>query len=366
MNPNQPPATEAIRSDIDVTRRRMDETIDALGERMQPRHLLDEALGYFRRTDEQGNSHLSNMREKFTSGAGNAMHAVTDTIKQNPLPALLIGAGVAWMVYNSRRDSTATGYSEYLTDTDDDIIYDPDAHLDRPLEYPPSTSGISEAGWSESAVGQPVAGASDSKLGRIKDGIGSAASSAKDKLSHAGEAAREKMSALRQAAGEKFSAARVRAGEIGSRVKQRSGEIYTAGRERVVTTADHHPLETGLVCLAAGVLAGLALPTPSPVNRRLGPTADRLRERARESGREMLQKGKHVASAAMSAAKQEAQQQGLTPEGLREKAGAVAERAKEAGQSTAREEGLATGRSMPEGNQSGSQMNDPTIARPSV
>lgn len=384
MNPNQPHETEAIRSDIDVTRRRMDETIDALGERMQPRHLLDEALGYFRRTDEQGNSNLSNMREKISSRAGNAvhavtssagtaMHAVTDTIKQNPLPALLIGAGVAWMVYNSRRASTATGYSEYLTDTDDDIHYDPDAHLDRPLEYPASVSGISEAGWSESAVGQPVAGESDSKLGRLKDGIGSAASSAKDKLSHAGEAAREKMSAFRHAAGEKFSAARVRAGELGSRVKQRSGELYTAGRERVVTTADHHPLETGLVCLAAGVLAGLALPTPSPVNRRLGPTADRLRDRARESGREMLEKGKHVATAAMSAAKQEAQQQGLTPERLREKANAVAERAKQAGQSTARDEGLTTGsmtgnqgRSTPEGNQSGSQLNDPTIARPTV
>lgn len=370
MNPSNHNDTEALRSDIDVTRRRMDETIDALGERMQPRHLVDEVLGYFRRKSDNGDSNLSNMRDKVTSGASTAMHAVTDTIKNNPMPALLIGAGVAWMIYNSRRSSTATGYSQYTTtDTGDGIRYDPDAHLDRPLDYPQPGTGISEAGWSDSAIGQPVAGQSDSKLGRLKDGIGSA----KDKLSSAGEAAREKMGAFRSAAGEKFSAARQRAGEIGTRVKQRSGEIYTAGRERVVTTADQHPLEMGLVCLAAGVLAGLALPTPSPVNRRLGPTADRLRERARESGREIMEKGRHVASAAVNAAKQEAEQQGLTPDGLRQKAVAVADRAKEAGKDTARNEGLTTGsmtsnqgRSLPEGNQSGSQVNDPTVARPSV
>jgi len=34
------------------------------------------------------------------------MHAVVDTVKQNPMPALLIGAGVAWMIYESRREDT--------------------------------------------------------------------------------------------------------------------------------------------------------------------------------------------------------------------------------------------------------------------
>lgn len=347
--------TEALRSDIDVTRRRMDDTIDALGNRMQPRHLIDEVLGYFRRTNESGESRLTSVRDKVSHGTDAAVHAVVDTVKQNPLPALVIGAGVAWMIYESRRDKTPR-LGSYDTDTGEGIRYDPDAHLDRPLDYPSDTTGISEAGWSDQG---------GSKLGNMKGALSDTAATAKDKLSHAGDVAKEKMGAMRQAAGEKLSAARQRAGEIGSRVKERTGEMYSVTRQRVATTADQHPIELGLVCLAAGVIAGLALPTPSAVNEKLGPTADRLRDRARESGQEMLEKGKRVASAAVSAVKEEAQSQGLTPERLREKATAVAERAKEAGKESARNEGLAKGK-IPEGNQSGSQLNDPSVARPAV
>lgn len=346
MNPSREHEAEALRSDIDVTRRRMDETIDALGERMKPRHLLDEVLGYFRRSDTNMNTRLSNMRDKLSHGAETATHAVVDTVKNNPMPLLLIGAGVAWMIYNNRRSSTESMSAEdYDYTAGDTTSYDPDAHIDRPLEYPATTSasGISEAGWSEE---------SSSKLGRMKESIGGAAQSAKEKLSHAGEAAREKLSAARQ-----------RASELGSRVRERTGEMYSRTRDRVVTTADERPIEVGLVCLAAGVAVGLALPTPQPINRRLGERADRLRERARESGREFLEKGKRVVSAAMGAAKEEAKSQGLTPEHLREQASATGNRAMEAGREAA--SGM-TGSSLPEGNQSGSQVNDPTVARPAV
>ena len=54
MNESLKNEPEAIRSDIDVTRRRMDDTMDALGERLQPRHLLDEVLGYFRGNSSEG------------------------------------------------------------------------------------------------------------------------------------------------------------------------------------------------------------------------------------------------------------------------------------------------------------------------
>lgn len=353
---NQPNEnTEALRSDIDVTRRRMDDTIDALGDRMQPRHLFDEVLGYFRRSSSDGDNRLSHMRDSVSQGANTAVHAVVDTVKQNPLPALMIGAGVAWMIYSSRRGHSDMSAYDYTDETEmgvgETLHYDPDAHLDRPLDYPAKPMGISEAGWSDQG---------GSKLGNMKGALGDKARSAKEKLAQAGGRAREKMSSVRQ-----------RAGEVGSRVRARSGEMYSATRQRVASTADQHPLELGLACLAAGVIAGLAMPTPNAVNRKVGPTADRLRQRARESGQEFVEKGKRVASAAVSAAKDEAQSQGLTPDRLREKASNVAERAKEAGRETARQEGLARGNtsggsSVPEGNQSGSQMNDPTVARPAV
>jgi hypothetical protein len=40
-------SSEAIRSDIKGTRREMDETLDELGERLHPRHLLDDVIDLF-------------------------------------------------------------------------------------------------------------------------------------------------------------------------------------------------------------------------------------------------------------------------------------------------------------------------------
>ena len=342
---------EAIRSEIDDTRRRMDNTMDALSERLQPRHLLDEALGFLRGSSADGESRLTHMREKLTHSCDAAMHSVADTVKKNPLPALVIGAGVAWMIYNNSRKEDAYGY-----ETDDYSMedfsrrYDPDTHYDRPLDYP-SSSATGET-WSEEG---------ESKFGAMKSKLTEKASAAgeqvKEKLSHASEAARERMNALRG-----------RAGEMSSRMRESTRHAYARSRERVVATAETHPLEVGLVALAAGLMVGLAMRTPAAVNRKLGPAADRLRERTREAGAEMLEKGKRVAQAAASAVKDEAEAQGLTPEALKEKASAVANRAREAGEETAEREGLT------QGGQGSTQSNpptyqpasDPSVARPAI
>lgn len=351
---NQPNSsdTDALRSDIDNTRRRMDNTMDALGERLQPRHLFDEALGFIRGNNGDGDARMSQIREKLTHSCESAMHSVVKTVKENPMPALLIGAGVGWMIFESMREKPVRRRSAdgdyYGYDREGERLqYDPDTHYDRPLDYPASLEGA-EAEWSDQG---------GSKLGQMKDKLADKAAGAteqvKEKLSNAGEAVREKAGALKERAGEKLQAVKQRAGEMSARVRDGTREAYTRTRERVVTTADQHPLEVGLVALAAGVLVGLALPTPGPVDRTVGATADRLRDRTKQAATETFEKGKRVAQAAFSAVKDEAQAQGLTPERLREKAGALADRAKEAGQQTAKQEGLPT-----PGNQSGSQMTD--------
>jgi ElaB/YqjD/DUF883 family membrane-anchored ribosome-binding protein len=370
MNPTAKNDPDSIRSDIDHTRRQMDDTIDALGDRLQPRHLLDEFLGFLRGNSSDGNSRLTHMREKLSHSCNTAMHAVADTVKQNPMPALLIGAGVAWMIYESRRDRTADYDFEDYSRRGEDLDYGTETYYDRPLEYPPGT--IAETGYTGTEEEK-------SKLGTMKDKIAEKASSAtgavKEKLSHAGEAARQRAGALRQ-----------RAGEMTSRMRESTHDAYVRTRERVTTTADQHPLEVGLIALAAGLIAGLAVPTPRAVNRRIGPTADRLRDRAREAGSELVEKGKRVAQAATSALQEEARNQGLTPERLREKVGNVAHRATEAGRQSAEREGLSpgatssqpnpgqssmysqmpSGQSTPPSNPTTPPGGDPSVARPAI
>src|SRR4051812_45822405 len=99
-NPPPDPSAqpEAIRSQIDETRHRMDETIDALGQRFSGRHIVDEALHFVRSQTEKGN--MSQFKNKIKDSASSAAQSVTDTVKSNPMPLVLVGAGIAWYLYS--------------------------------------------------------------------------------------------------------------------------------------------------------------------------------------------------------------------------------------------------------------------------
>jgi len=330
MNPSSQNNPDVIRSDIDDTRRRMDDTMNALGDRLHPQHLLDEVLGFFRREGSNNDARIAQVREKITQSADHAMHAVVDTVKSNPIPAVLIGAGLAWMVYESRRDKSGYSYSnERSYSGTSRSMRDPDLYSDEPLDYPAPSSVDDE---SDSEAG--------SKLGQIKDTIaekaGSVANRVKEQVSNAGKVVQDKVGSLRE-----------RAGQMNTTVQDGTRRLYDRTREQASSTVEHHPLEVGLAALAAGLVAGLALPTPAAVNRTVGPMADKLRDRAEEAGAEMLEKGKRVAEAATSAVKGEAESQGLTAESLRQKAGAVMDKVKEATKDSAEREGLTPGSANP-------------------
>lgn len=296
MNQQSNRDTEAIRSDIDQTRRRMDDTMDALGNRLQGRHLVDEILGFFRGSG----SNPDGVGQKLKDSAQGAVHSVVDSVKANPMPVLVIGAGLAWLIYEKRKgaefpvdDDQAGSASDPDFSASATATYDPDAYVDRPLVYPtPAVSGVG------------------AKISEVKNGIADKAASvtgqAKEKMGEVADKARRGLENVRQ-----------RAGEVGNRAKERTREVYEKSRERVVTTANQHPLELGLACLAVGLIAGLAMPTPDRVNRMAGAKMDRLRQRTKEAGSEILQKGRRVAEVAAEAGRHEAQEQGFGLDALR-------------------------------------------------
>ena len=375
MNPKPISETEAIRSDIEMTRRRMDDTMDALGERLHGRHIVDEIIGFFR-GGEEGDGTGARVREKLSATAGSAANAVgsaanaaatavVDTVKKNPLPILLIAGGAAWLAYSATRGPKADVEDEL----EDGEPYDPDTHYDRPLEYP---SGAMEK------MGDAVEGYTDeaqSKFDQLKDTVQDKAASAKEqvkeKLSNLSGRTKEKFQSVKEKASQIGSRVRDRASQIGDQVQERSREVYDKTRERVVRTADEHPVELGLGCLALGILVGLALPTPEPVNRLAGPTVDRLKNRTRQAGKDIVRKGRRVVDAATSAAKPEAEAQGLSLERLRHSGRAVAERAGSAATDAARAEGMTSGNACDVGagssqDRAGADPADPSAARPAM
>src|SRR5690606_10446869 len=96
MTQTQRRSPAEIEQDIRVTRTHIDQTLDALQSKLSPRALVDEALHYVRDGGSVVASNVGTM-------AANAGRAVRD----NPLPAARMCAGVAWLMIGGRRDGRA-------------------------------------------------------------------------------------------------------------------------------------------------------------------------------------------------------------------------------------------------------------------
>ena len=314
--------SDAIRSEIDSTRQRMDSTIDALEKRFKGRHLLDEVIGFFRPRSEELES--DEMVGKIKDTASTAARAVVNTVRANPVPTLLVGAGVAWMIYQSRRSANPPS-PEHGGGSDDE--YDDASASDLGYDIPES-SFPTQPEFYKKDLGAKPPGAVGSKLEDMK-----------------------------QAINEKVAEIKERLNEATSKAGERAGEMYINRRDQVVGIIAKHPLEVAAGCLVAGLAVGLCLPTVEKVDEVVGPTSDRLKRKAREAGQDLAQRGRRVVQAATTAMRKEAEAQGLTPESLRNKAGAVAARAREAASETAEKEGILPPTSEPE--ESDSAKNEP-------
>lgn len=304
--------SDAIRSDIARTREKMDHTLEEIGERMQPRHLLDEVLDFFRShkpDPEKVKERAGAAASKAGDIASTVSHAVTDVIRHHPLPTLLIGAGIAWAIVERQRESRR-GY-----DTDADFAM---------------------GGYEGGQTGEPYTG--EAYTGETAGGASGAMEGLKEKAVEA----KEKISGRMEMAKEKGRHLRERAAETGRMAREKAGQWKEGAQRKFVETSEAHPLTTGLGFLAVGILAGLALPSSRKENELMGEMSDRLKGQAKAKGQELVERGKNVATAAVTAAKEKAAEEGLTPESLKQKAQSVASEAKGAAQGAAEREGFKT------------------------
>jgi hypothetical protein len=85
------------------------------------------------------------------------------------------------------------------------------------------------------------------------------------------------------------------------------------GARKAVTLAEANPIGLAVASFAGGFLVGMLLPTTDVENEKLGPMSTQLKEQARETASEAVERGKgvaqDVASTAGEAAKEHGQQQ---------------------------------------------------------
>lgn len=104
-------------------------------------------------------------------------------------------------------------------------------------------------------------------------------------------------------------------------------EQVKQGARQAVGMAQENPLGLAIGAAAVGFVAGLMVPSTRVENERIGPVADQIKEKARETGQEALEHGKEVVQQTADAAKEAAGE--ASQEHAQEMRGSVQEKAQE-------------------------------------
>jgi ElaB/YqjD/DUF883 family membrane-anchored ribosome-binding protein len=137
-------------------------------------------------------------------------------------------------------------------------------------------------------------------------------SRAREKVSEKVDAAKAKVSEATTRAKEAVTGTTSRAGDTAARVGDAapSGDQVRRQARRAAGLAQENPLGLAIGAAAIGFLAGLVVPSTRLEDERLGPMADEVKDKARETGQEALERGKQVAQEAVSSAAETARQRG--------------------------------------------------------
>jgi ElaB/YqjD/DUF883 family membrane-anchored ribosome-binding protein len=139
-------------------------------------------------------------------------------------------------------------------------------------------------------------------------------SRAKDKVSETMDSVKNKVSGTATRAKEAVVGTASRAGNTMSDTTSRVGDATPSGGQvkqqakRAAGLAQENPLGLAVGAAARGFLAGLAVPSTRVENERLGPVADQVKDKVKETGQEALDRGKQVAQEAASSAAETAKQ----------------------------------------------------------
>lgn len=205
----------------------------------------------------------------------------------------------------------------------------------------------------------------------LQDKAANAWNSIKETLNDATQSTQSKLSAMSQAiseyaaqTGEKTSewkqnATRWKddtvagASRLARRAQRKSGRAMQYGRnnvdaareslvegaqvakERIATTANDYPLAVAGACFGIGLAAGLLVPETQYEDEWMGEASDELTDAAKEMAQETVDRGTKVAADTASAAIDEAERQGLTPQQVGETAREVAASVTQAAKKTA-------------------------------
>jgi ElaB/YqjD/DUF883 family membrane-anchored ribosome-binding protein len=253
---------------IEETRERMGDTISRIGDRVNPDRVkreLKETIKGKARDTMRGIEH-----EAKDTGRG-----IWHTIKENPIPAGMVGIGLAWLIANKGDHEEHRTRFEGRPHGDPAFGYPTGG---RAVPYPPEHYG-------QSAGGAAREGES------VRERAGEAAENIRESADDAMDAVRDKASHVADRASDAFHDAQDRVEDMAHQAGHRARRV----ERRVEHMVEDNPLAAGMVAAALGFAAGLVIPETQREHEVMGHTRDKLIDRARHVVHEAKDTARDVA-----------------------------------------------------------------------
>jgi hypothetical protein len=227
-----PADTMVIRAEIRETRERMGETIEEIGERLNPHRLKEQVKHNVR---EATIGRVENMARNTVDRVSDTTRTFTNVVRENPIPAAMIGIGLGWLLFNRSQERTSERDTRFV------------------------------------ARARPRRGLSDVSLGGYDDGgIGESVKDAAEDLA---------------------DGARRVAGTVADQTRVQT--------RRVEDQFYENPLAIATATLALGLATGLAVPATSAEVELVGEARDKFVDRMRDVARETTEKVTQAAERVM-------------------------------------------------------------------
>lgn len=291
----------AIRHEIEETRDRMSRTIEELGHRLNPHHVTDQVKQNIR---EATIGRAETMARQAAYRAHDTRQTIVDTIRDNPLPAAMVGIGLGWLFINGRKEehhhynsyNAGTAYrgSNWAAgDRATEMQYTSDSIVDRARDHAGNMTGQVQqrAGQVTDQVQQRAGAMAD----RVQDTASQATDRAREMVTGAADQARSVIGDATERASETMdtvvSQSREMADQLASQTRRNAQRV----EDRFQDTLQQSPLAVGAAALALGLAAGLSIPETDTESRLMGGVRDDLIDRAKERAGEYTDRAQRVA-----------------------------------------------------------------------
>ncbi len=247
------PRTHQIRADIERTRDDLSETIDAIQDRLRPSNIA------------------SNAASSVRQAASERMHDVAESdfvqdIRENPLPAIMIGIGVAGLLWLTMRDR--------------------DGHAD-------SRRGRYRTRYERRPMSGYAAGYADEDDYRARGWRGESASGSSPGMTYREDTG----SGLR---GAEFDAERMasQAREYADDTRRAVRQTTRRAKNGLQRMLHENPLMVGAAAATIGAVIGMALPESERENQLMGEARDQVIENVQEMAHNAAERVQNAASEA--------------------------------------------------------------------